>query len=224
MFSKFLLSQNWLFLVPMLLGIVPCVVISVLYSRACCKKAYALGDSTPSLNGCGGFHPMLHIDLVGLIFFVTGGLGWARAWPLEKKNFKNPTKDVLLILLAGLKQCVMLFLAMMLVSGLLMPLAEVHVLFAGMVWLCLYTAVLSCSFAMVQLLPVPCFGLYQVFLWLMSEKYRKKVEKMQIPLVGVLLVLLWAGYLPSVFASIVGRVIEPFCVFVPFSMVEYYFL
>lgn len=224
MFSKFLLSQNWVYLLPMLLSLFPCVMISVVFSRGCSKKAYQLGDATPILNGHGGLNPLVHLDIAGLIFFVTSGIGWAKALPLEPQNFKKSGRDSLLVLLAGTGSCLLLALSFLGLAGILLPRAEVSVLVAWLVWFCLDTVVLACGFILAQWLPLPCFALYQLGFMHLNEKTKGLVEKIQVPFLGLLLVLMWAGYLPPVLAQVVGAMIKPFCVFVPFSMVEYYFL
>lgn len=224
MFSKFLLSQNWVYLLPMLLGIVPCMVISTVFSRGCSKKAYQLGDSTPMLNGHGGFNPMVHLDITGLIFMCTAGIGWAKALPLAPDNFQKPRRDIFLVLWAGTSRCLLLAFGLLGVAGILLQTTEHGVLVSWLVWFCLDTVVLSCGFVLSQWFPLPCFALYQLVYVHFDEKKKKLVDKIQIPFLGMLVVLLWAGYLPLVFAKIVGAMIEPFCIFVPFSMVEYYFL
>lgn len=186
--------------------------------------AYGLGDATPSLNSRDGWHPLVHVDLVGLIFFLSSGVGWAKALPLQHDNFKQAKRDSALVLLAGTLSCFASFLFFMLLSSVLLQFQDQWSGMGTVIWLCLYTAVLSLSFAMAQWLPLPFFAVYQFALVQMPEKIQGFAMKIQGYLVLALLVLLWGGYATPVFSTILGKVIEPFCLWVPFTMIEYYFL
>lgn len=223
-FSKFLISQNWVHLLTLLVGIFPCILISMVFSRGSCMMAYGLGDSTPRLNSRDRFHPFLQIDPVGLIFFVTSGIGWGKVLPVKPENFKHPKGDMLLVLLAGMGCVFGVALFSLGLAGILLAMAGTAPIWDYVIWLCLYVTVLSFGFLLSQVLPLPFFGLYQVFYLGMTEEQQGFADKIQGFVVLFLLVLLWVGYLTPILSQLVAICLEPFCVFVPFSMIEFYFL
>lgn len=184
--------------------------------------AYRLGDPTACLNHRDGFHPLVQLDFVGLVFFATSGIGWGKILPMKPQNFKKPLRDSLLVLMGGTASCFFFAVVCLGIAGLLYPLSFLYVEYV--LWFVLYMAVLAFSYGLFQWLPFPFFGLYQVAMLHVEEKKRIFCENYQGYVVIFLLVLLWAGYLPSMLAFILKIIIKPFCVFVPFSFVEYYFL
>jgi len=68
-----------------------------------------LGDPTAKMAGRISLNPMRHIDPIGsilvpgLLMLSQAGIifGWAKPVPINLYNFKNPTRDRLLVALAG---------------------------------------------------------------------------------------------------------------------------
>ncbi len=70
--------------------------------------AYKLGDPTAKYEGRLTLNPISHIDFIGTILlpaitFLTSGFifGWAKPVPYNPFNLKNPSRDSVLIALAG---------------------------------------------------------------------------------------------------------------------------
>lgn len=72
--------------------------------------AYMCGDDTARLQGRLSLNPVVHIDPLGtivfpllMIFSPIGGylIGWAKPVPINLANFRNPTRDDVLVALAG---------------------------------------------------------------------------------------------------------------------------
>ncbi len=85
---------------PALLGI-------ILHEVAHGWMANRRGDPTAMHMGRLTLNPIPHIDPVGLLVFVLTSLsgnfvfGWARPVPVDPRNFRNPSKDMMLVSLAG---------------------------------------------------------------------------------------------------------------------------
>ncbi|MDH7476319.1 MAG: site-2 protease family protein [Microgenomates group bacterium] len=60
-----------------------------------------LGDPTARLAGRLTLNPLVHIDIVGLLFLFFVGFGWGKPVPFDPYNLKNPRKDAALISVAG---------------------------------------------------------------------------------------------------------------------------
>ncbi len=70
--------------------------------------ASKLGDRTAELQGRLTINPIKHIDPIGtvivpLVLLALGGVifGWARPVPINPQNFKNPSKDMAWVAIAG---------------------------------------------------------------------------------------------------------------------------
>jgi len=63
--------------------------------------AWKLGDNTARDQGRVTLNPIKHIDLIGFIFIVFAGFGWAKPVQFNPENLKNPRRDKALIAAAG---------------------------------------------------------------------------------------------------------------------------
>lgn len=64
--------------------------------------AYLLGDPTAKMAGRLTLNPIKHLDVVGtLAFILTRMIGWAKPVPINPSYFKNPSKGMILVSLAG---------------------------------------------------------------------------------------------------------------------------
>ncbi|KIL38285.1 zinc metalloprotease [Gordoniibacillus kamchatkensis] len=52
--------------------------------------AYKFGDPTAKLLGRVTLNPAEHISLIGMIFFVLAGFGWAKPVPVDRSRFRKP--------------------------------------------------------------------------------------------------------------------------------------
>ncbi len=79
---------------------------AVLVATTCHEFAHALvadrlGDPTARSLGRLSLNPLVHLDLLGTLFFVLFGFGWARPVPVNPRNFTDPRQGMLQVALAG---------------------------------------------------------------------------------------------------------------------------
>lgn len=61
-----------------------------------------LGDPTARMLGRVTLNPIKHLDPVGtLAIFLTGLFGWAKPVPVNPRNFRDPTRAMMWVALAG---------------------------------------------------------------------------------------------------------------------------
>ncbi len=60
-----------------------------------------LGDNTPRWNGRLRFNPLAHLDPIGTVMLLLLGFGYAKAVPVNPRNFRNPKAGMALTALAG---------------------------------------------------------------------------------------------------------------------------
>lgn len=63
--------------------------------------AYRCGDPTAKDAGRLSLNPLRHIDLLGFIFIVVAGFGWAKPVMINRAHLRHPRRDEILIALAG---------------------------------------------------------------------------------------------------------------------------
>ena len=81
----------------------PAFVIALsVHEWAHAYTAYRAGDMTAYSMGRMTLNPLKHIDPIGLLMVALVGFGWARAVPVNPRNFRNPKKDNIMVSLAGI--------------------------------------------------------------------------------------------------------------------------
>lgn len=63
--------------------------------------AFLFGDPTAKLNNRLTLNPLAHFDLIGLLFMLIIGFGWAKPVPINPNNFKNRKLGIVLVSIAG---------------------------------------------------------------------------------------------------------------------------
>ena len=63
--------------------------------------AYKLGDDTAKRMGRLTLNPLKHFDLFGTTAMILTGFGWAKAVPIDARNFKRPKYGMAIAALAG---------------------------------------------------------------------------------------------------------------------------
>lgn len=60
-----------------------------------------LGDPTPRYQGRLTMNPLAHLDLIGTILMILTGFGWAKPVQINPNYYKNRTKGMALVAVAG---------------------------------------------------------------------------------------------------------------------------
>jgi len=63
--------------------------------------AYKLGDNTARDQGRLTLNPLKHIDIIGFLFLIFAGFGWAKPVEFNPENLRNYRRDKALIAAAG---------------------------------------------------------------------------------------------------------------------------
>jgi len=66
------------------------IVAFTVHEFAHAASAYRFGDPTAHKLGRVTLNPMPHVSLLGLVFILLLGFGWARPVPVNRANFKHP--------------------------------------------------------------------------------------------------------------------------------------
>jgi Zn-dependent protease len=90
--------MNWQNIIYSLPGIILGLTVHE-YSHA--LAAYKLGDYTARDQGRLSFNPLRHIDIIGFLFIIFAGFGWAKPVQFQPGNLRRPRRDKALIAAAG---------------------------------------------------------------------------------------------------------------------------
>ncbi|HQF36647.1 MAG TPA: hypothetical protein PLL26_03320 [Candidatus Dojkabacteria bacterium] len=81
------------FITGALLFIGICVTKNILTSKICEKK----GDFTPKSLGFNDANPIKHIDILGLLLYITSGIGWEKKIEMNRTQLSRRGLDLILI-------------------------------------------------------------------------------------------------------------------------------
>ena len=63
--------------------------------------AHKCGDDTALYEGRLTLNPLAHLDLIGTLMLIFAGFGWAKPVPVNRHNFRYPSRDDILVSLGG---------------------------------------------------------------------------------------------------------------------------
>jgi Zn-dependent protease len=172
------------------------VVAATVHEFAHALVAHRLGDPTARNLGRLSLNPLVHLDLLGTLFFVVFGFGWARPVPVNSRNFADPRRGMLQVALAGpLANVTLAFLvgAVLKAPGLTLdPLAGATL--SALIWI-------NVILALFNLIPIPPLDGSRILEALLVGRQALTYHRLQPYGTLVLLVLLYTG--------VVGRVMLP---------------
>ncbi|MBQ3625141.1 MAG: site-2 protease family protein [Synergistaceae bacterium] len=86
----------------MLLLTIPALLWALSFHEFCHGLAAKfVGDPTAERSGRLSLNPLAHFDLVGTLMLLFVGFGWAKPVPINTRYFKHPTRDLIIVSLAG---------------------------------------------------------------------------------------------------------------------------
>ena len=80
----------------------PGIILGLTLHEYChALAAYKLGDHTAGEMGRVSFNPLRHIDLIGFLFIIFAGFGWAKPVQFNPENLRRRRRDIAIIAAAG---------------------------------------------------------------------------------------------------------------------------
>ncbi|UWG96282.1 site-2 protease family protein [Dehalobacter sp. DCM] len=179
------------------LYILPGIIIGFTFHEfAHAQVAVWLGDDTPRLQGRLSLNPRVHIDIIGLILIIFARFGWAKPVEVNPNNFKNKTRDDILVSLAGPVMNILVaicFFILVRVVGLIPG----TILEAGTATILAdildYGAYMNVVLAVFNLVPVPPLDGSSILFGLLGWRYREIYYRLQQMSWIILLVLIFTG-------------------------------
>lgn len=169
--------------------------------------SYKLGDPTAKMQGRLSLNPLKHLDLMGSVFLVFAGFGWAKPVPVDPRYYKNPKTGMALSSLAGpVSNLLLAFVSMIFYKFALYGYYANPSQGLYYVTLILSTMVITnVVLAIFNLIPVPPFDGSRVFGLILPEKaYWSIMRYERYILGGVFILLIGARFIPALSNAIYG--------------------
>lgn len=156
--------------------------------------AHKLGDDTARLSGRLTLSPFAHIDISGLVLIVLFGFGYAKAVPVNPRNFKDSKKGMAITAIAGpVSNLIMafVFLAIGDTMGVFLKGSAAVAISTFFV----LAGVININLAVFNLLPIPPLDGSRILGLLVPDRYYYKIMRYERQIMLVIFVLLFLGVL-----------------------------
>lgn len=156
--------------------------------------AHKLGDDTARLSGRLTLNPFAHIDISGLVLIVLFGFGYAKAVPVNPRNFKDSKKGMALTAIAGPISNLIMAFAFLAIGD------TMAVFLTGSAAVAISTffelaGVININLAVFNLLPIPPLDGSRILGLLIPDRYYYKIMRYERQIMLVIFVLLFLGFL-----------------------------
>jgi Zn-dependent protease len=186
----------------------PGVIIGLTVHEFChALAAHKLGDPTAREQGRLSFNPLKHIDLIGFLFLVFAGFGWARPVQFNPENLRHPRRDKAVIAAAGpLSNFLLALVFIFMIKGFLALSRFAYspggtnflrfflsspVLSPGFIIIVLQAAAVNLGLFVFNLIPIPPLdGSHIVFSGLnLGAETERRIMKIGAPLLFIILII-----------------------------------
>jgi Zn-dependent protease len=183
----------------------PGIVIGLTVHEYChALAAYLLGDSTARDQGRLTFNPLKHIDIIGFLFIVFAGFGWAKPVQFNPGNLNHPRRDKAIIAAAGpLSNLALALLFTVLIRAwfaMVQPAASpaepvsgflLSSPFMKIITLLIYGTMINLGLFIFNLIPIPPLdGSHIVFSGLnIMEETQRRIMKIGAPLLFIIIIV-----------------------------------
>jgi len=146
------------------------------YSHA--LAAYKLGDTSAAEDGRLTLDPFKHIDIIGLIFIIIAGFGWAKPVQFYPDRLKHPRRDKAIIAAAGpLSNLLLGLLFIFIIKGILLLKSDVV---DYIIEVFFYWGFTNIGLFVFNMLPLPPLDGSHIFLSGLNIKHETEAQIMKI--------------------------------------------
>lgn len=149
-----------------------------------------LGDPTPEAQGRLTLNPFAHLDPLGTFFLIFAGFGWGKPVQIDERYYRNPTRDTMLVALAGPVSNFIQAIIWFFVYGAMVVFGNLEnqlvITFAYVVF---YAAMINLSLGVFNLLPLPPLDGSKILRYFLHGKAREVLYTIERYSTIILLVL-----------------------------------
>ena len=197
--SNFDLEQTLLTLPGLILAL-------TFHEYAHAKMSDRLGDPTPAAQGRLTLNPFAHLDPLGTFFLIFAGFGWGKPVQIDERYYRNPTRDTMLVALAGPVSNFIQSIIWFFVFGALAKFcsenpSQALVILSSML---LYAALINVSLGVFNLLPLPALDGSKILRYFLHGKAREVLYMIEQYSTIILLVLFATDLTSIIISPIIG--------------------
>jgi Zn-dependent protease len=161
--------------------------------------ALKLGDPTAKNAGRLTFNPLRHIDVWGLLMMAIFKFGWAKAVPVDMRNFKHPVRDMAITAAAGpISNIILAFFALCIRAGALYVNQQTGGVISNFVVTFMeYIAILSVGLAVFNVIPIPPLDGSKVLNAMLPKRIYYKILRYERYGFLVMMLVLYTGILDT---------------------------
>lgn len=162
-----------------------------------------LGDDTAKRQGRISLNPLHHLDPVGAVCMLVGGVGWAKPVGINAANFRNPKVGMAVSAVAGPASNLLLAWLSMVLYRVGYWMGWQQSLPVAMMFL-YYMIVMNLSLAAFNLMPLPPFDGSRVVLLFLPQRLYFRVMQYERYIMLAMLFLTFTGLLNRPLAAVVN--------------------
>ncbi len=156
------------------------------------------GDNTASFMGRLTLNPVKHIDILGtiiipglLLLSFTGFIfGWAKPVPVDTRNFKNPTKDMAIVALAGPVSNILMAIIWTIIAR-IGVMIETEAISLPLIYSGIAGITINLVMALINLIPIPPLDGSRIMTGILPRKLAYQYNRLERFGFIILLLLLW---------------------------------
>lgn len=195
-------------LMSIVAGLPGLIIAMVVHEYAHAQVAVWLGDFTPRLMGRLTLNPKAHIDPIGMIMLFLVHFGWAKPVQINPRNFKNPSRDDIMVSLAGpAANFLTAFLALFFLLAYGRMGGEMT---AGVYWVLKMIVEYNIGFGIFNLIPLPPLDGSHVLMQLLPRDMAYKLADLERYSFLILIVLLMTPVLSMILIPCRAMILQIF--------------
>lgn len=175
--------------------------------------AYKLGDKSQKALGRMTLNPLAHIDLWGFVCIALFGFGWGKPVIVDDRNFKNRSRDNMLVALAGPMSNILLSIVFTIILKILMVIGVVDLavsttsgnVLTNMLVLSIQFNVI---FGIFNMLPIPPFDGSKVLFYFLPGKYKEIMYVLERYSFIIILVLVFTNISSYIISPMVSGILK----------------
>lgn len=196
--SNFSLEQTLLTLPGLVLAL-------TFHEYAHAKVSDRLGDPTPAAQGRLTLNPLAHLDPVGTVFLVFAGFGWGKPVQIDERYYRNPTRDTMLVALAGpVSNFIQSFIWFLIYGALAKFIAVNTMSMEILISMVFYAALINLSLGVFNLLPLPPLDGSKILRYFLHGSAREMLYTIERYSTIILAVLFMTDLTSKIISPIVG--------------------
>lgn len=201
-------NLDWSVLTNAALSVIPVLVCITLHECAHGYTALLLGDTTARDMGRLSLNPLRHFDIMGFIMMAFAGFGWAKPVPIDMRNFDNPRRGMAISAVAGPLSNVVIAVFCLFLYGFTLPALYRSTWGFAVLGMIYRTAVLSVSFAVFNILPIPPLDGSKVLYSFIPEQAYWKLMRYERYGMLLLIALVFTGALDGTLGRLVTGALD----------------